>query len=245
MDEEQTTGAPSSEGALRKIAICGTADSLKAAPFGDKSFEIWGVSPCVTYPAWKRCDLLFELHPRSYWEQVNADGQYVIARLNGADCPVLMQDHYDAVPKSIKFPIDEVTGRYYRNYTSSIAYMIAYAIHEGAGHIALFGVHMAADEEYGSQRAGCEYWIGVAQGLGIDVWNHPESSVCACKFQYGYEPENPVLAELRKTKEGLELGMEQVLAQEQEQHDQRMKNQGAILLAEKVLKENGMWGVNS
>lgn len=245
MGEEQAVGAPSSGGALRKVAICGTADSLKAAPYGDPAFEIWGCSPCMTYPVFKRQDRIFEMHPRDYWGQTNEDGEYVIARLNRADCPVMMQDHYDEVPKSEPLPVDKMTGEYRKNYSSSIAYMLAYAIYREFHHIALFGVQMAADEEYAEQRAACEYWIGIAEGQGIDVWIHPQSSVCACKYQYGYEPPNPILNELRALKDQLQAGADDQQAKEQSYRDQRLKNVGAVLLADRLLKKHGMWGVQT
>ena len=69
--------------------------------------------------------------------------------------------------------------------TSSVAYAIALAIHRGYERIELYGAEMETNTEYGHQRQGVAFWVGVAVGKGIEVihksdtfWNQP---------LYGYE----------------------------------------------------------
>jgi len=89
--------------------------------------------------------------------------------LNQLPCPIYMQRHHEDIPNSVAFPIElfrEVFGDY---FTCTASYMIAMAIYEGYEEIHIYGVDMAADTEYASQRPSCEYFIGIAEGKGIKV----------------------------------------------------------------------------
>lgn len=69
---------------------------------------------------------------------------------------------------------------------------MALAIHEGAEEIGLWGVDMKDGEEYAYQRPNMEYLIGLAEGNGIGVFIHPDSSLCKFKSDgikfYNHEP---------------------------------------------------------
>ena len=86
-----------------------------------------------------------------------------------------MQTAYDEIPNAQRYPFEVViqtTGDY---FNSSIAYLMAMAIHENPDVIGLWGVDMTDQkEEYAYQRPNMEYLIGLAQGKGIDV-HLPES----------------------------------------------------------------------
>jgi hypothetical protein len=78
--------------------------------------------------------------------------------------------------------VAEVSETIYGDYfNSSVGFMLALAIHEGAEEIAIYGVDMRADEEYGYQRPNCEYLIGLARGKGIKV--HIPDVCPLCKYQ--------------------------------------------------------------
>jgi hypothetical protein len=198
-----------------KLVLLGTADSIAQAPYGDHSWTIWGCQPVLTYPACKRVDRLFELHDGSYWR----DPQ-IIERMNKANIPILMQRKFAEVPRSEEFPLREMIERYRdflggRYYTSTIAYMLAYALFRGESRveeIALYGVHMAADEEYGAQRQSLEYWAGAANGMGVKVTVASQSSICSTKFLYGYDSESTMLTEMRKMAEEFNRNIAQAKA---------------------------------
>jgi hypothetical protein len=65
--------------------------------------------------------------------------------------------------------------------------MIASAIDAGASEIALFGVDMRMQGEFARQRPCCEYMVGLARGMGIDVYVHDRSPMLKSKYLYGYE----------------------------------------------------------
>jgi len=187
-------------GKFRKVAICGTADSYKATPFEDLDFEIWAFSSCIAMPGFKRADRIYELHPKGWWER-----QDIRDRLNNFGGPVYMQDAYPEIPKSVKYPLEEVKALGYQSYfTSSIAYMLAHAVLEKVDHVALFGIHMDAEEEYADQRPACEYWLGVMQGLGMDTYLAPGGALFLQKFQYGYEEYNPMIGWLKDEMQALQ-----------------------------------------
>ncbi len=209
---------------FRKIAICGTAESLPMAPYDDKDFEIWSISCALTYPAFRRWDRLYELHDRNYWS-----GTDVLKRLNEqAKCDIWMQDVFPEVPRSKKYPLQEVSEGYHRNFTNSIVYMIAHAVYEKVNHIALFGVHMAAEEEYGAQRPACEYWLGIAEASGISVHVQGPSAILKCKYLYGYDKEWVLKRDMVQRRDALKQGLSQLEAQLEQVKQNFWQQQGAI-----------------
>lgn len=157
-----------------KVAIIGLApSSFEDAPWNDPAWEKWGLPWGMR---WDQLDRTFEMHELS------------LLRLPGSRRPkhyeerlsmckrLYMQEAY--FPFAERYPFEEVaktTGDY---FNSSIAYLIAIAIHEGADTIGVWGVDMDADEEYGYQRPNCEYLIGFARGRGIEVRIHESSPLC-------------------------------------------------------------------
>ena len=157
-----------------KVAVIGLASSsFEAAPWDDPTWQKWGLPWGMR---WIQLDRAFEMHdlgllrrpesrrPKGYEERLQ-----LIPDL-------YMQEAY--FPNAKRYPFEEVietTGDY---FNSSISYLIALAIHEGAETIGLWGVDMDAEEEYGYQRPNCEYLIGLARGMGINVVIPDVSPLC-------------------------------------------------------------------
>ena len=112
-----------------------------------------------------------------------------------------MQEHYEDVPSSVKYPKEEivkallpniwreVNGKVdqVENFTSSTAYALALAIYQGKKRIELAGIEMTSDTEYVRQRPGVYFWLGIAAGRGIDVVLH--SPLLMNEKLYGYTGE--------------------------------------------------------
>lgn len=215
------------------LAILGTAGSLSAAPFENDEFEMWAVAVCTTFPACKRWDLLFELHTEGYWHDKN-----ILARLKRAKAPIYMQEKFNEVPNSIRYPIEAI--KQYRPYhTTSITYMLALAYHSYLAtgkpkHVALFGIHMEHREEYTEQRPCCEYWLGRMEAVGIDVEPSPGGAILASQGMYGYENYDPICYEIKKRIEGLRRGMAKVQDDEKRAFYEQGKQEGGLL-------ENEYW----
>lgn len=181
----------------KKVYIVGFAPSWKETPWDDKEAEIWVLNEF--YKVAKqvpnfRADRWFEIHNRFSLSKNMPEHQQFLKQ---CFVPVYMQKKYDDIPNSIKFPKDEIIeffkdkgckGAQY--FTNSISWFIAFAIMEGFQYIGIYGVDMATDSEYGWQRPSCEYWIGLAEGMGIEVYIPPASDLLKCTQLYAFESDN-------------------------------------------------------
>jgi hypothetical protein len=146
----------------------GRSEGLKAP--GEK----WTVNQ-----ADKGADLMFDMHPPGMYPE-HAE-QRVRARHMGQE--VITLDNY---------PINTIKEHFQTEYFSnSIPYMLALAILRGADQINLYGCHINTGpgdtQEVVPNHPGVEYWIGRAQGMGIDVTVHGDSFLMSCKDgMYGY-----------------------------------------------------------
>ncbi|MCG8430377.1 MAG: hypothetical protein MJA29_04315, partial [Candidatus Omnitrophica bacterium] len=103
------------------------------------------------------------------------------------DCAVYMQQHWDIVPTSIAYPIEDIIKAFGRYFTNSISYQLALAIAEDFEEIHVYGVDMAVDTEYNHQRPSCEFFLGIAAGRGITVHIPNEADLLKTRFMYGFE----------------------------------------------------------
>lgn len=94
--------------------------------------------------------------------------------------------------KATRFPYKRITKKFKSDYlTSSICYMLAYALDKGYAHLKLYGVDMTTKKEYLLQKAAIEYWIGrIEQKTGNTVFVCPGSTIMArpSAFPYGIRP---------------------------------------------------------
>ena len=209
-----------------KIAILGSApSSIKLAPFADQSWQIWGCSPGV-YPVAPRVNVWFELHR---WEPPvlgRADQQKPwfspeYCAWMALQPLVWMADKVPQIQNSQKFPYQELVNKYGSYFfTSSIAWMLAAAIEDilteraerknqpqqdsESDAIGLFGVDMAANEEYADQRPGCQFFIQLAYQLGIQVHIPPESDLMSAPPLYGICESSHILIKLTERRKELQ-----------------------------------------
>lgn len=169
------------------------------APYGDNDWQIWACSAGNANQL-PRVNIWFEMHmigemmapenramaePFFAWLKTQSDAGMF---------DVVMCEFNKFVPKAIPYPLEEMIEAFGRNWlTSSVAYMLALAIARGATEIALFGVDMAADQEhYSAQRAGCVYFIELAERQGIQVHVPFESCLKQATPLYGYWEGTPM-----------------------------------------------------
>lgn len=178
-----------------KIAIVGGASSRMDAPFTNQAWEIWGCNNC--YLGLPRISRWFEIHKihfdgTDYYRRGRKEfrGMKVndyLGSLRRLEVPVYMQLHWPVIPQSVQYPIEDIIKRFGRYFTSSIAYMIAFAIREGAKEISLHGINMGCDDEYSIQKPCLEYLIGYARGMGIKVSISEDSALLYTQQMYGFE----------------------------------------------------------
>ena len=202
------------EPAPRRIALIGSAPSSVAlAPYGDPSWTIWGCSPGAV-PHVKRVDAWFEMHPLP---QPDIMPDY-IAWMANLDRPLYMCEAVTGLPKSITYPREEMTAKYGPYFfTSTLSWMLALALEQNPQEIGLWGVDMAATEEYGYQRPGCHYFVMIAKERGIKITVPPESDLLKPPAPYGYVMGSPMYKKLMARKAELE-GRLQRAAESYEQH---------------------------
>jgi len=184
-----------------KVAIVGCADSREQTPWHrEAEFEYWGVNNLyLTTPGpWTRW---FDIHSfkqdpitKKWLRRGNNDfrGMPVekyLADMQALDIPVYMQKPVSLVPNAVLYPIKDIMLRFEDYFTNTVSYEIALAIMSGFKEIWILGVDMAVDTEYYWQRPSCEYFIGLARGLGITVYLPDECDLLKTRFLYGYHEE--------------------------------------------------------
>lgn len=170
-----------------KIAIVGTAPSSRSlAPVNDPSWKIWACS-AGNQGMLSRVDAWFEIHSNLMWPEHEHFGKPYLDWLNQQSFPVYMQDN-TLVPRAIPLPKEELVeefGDFF--FTSSFAWMIAFAIKQGASEIGLWGVDMASKDEYILQRSGGQFFIREAVLRGITVHIPKESDLGQRPPLYGFD----------------------------------------------------------
>jgi len=97
---------------------------------------------------------------------------------------------WNKIPHSKAYPFEEISERFKTNYfASTIEYAIAYALWKGCDVMNLYGINMTVKQEYIDQKPGCEFWIGMAMGMGVEVnlqWEHSSLLKTRNGLLYGY-----------------------------------------------------------
>lgn len=174
-DEEYYAGKEPGALSLRrkKVAIIGGGPTRRRAPFSDPSWEIWAFSSHLWRPP--RIDRWFEIHAMTDLRQQlgwkkrgrRSFGGYMRFMRN-LDCPVYMQRVNPRIPTSLVFPVEDLLREFGRCFTSTAAYLIAFAIMEGYETIGLWGIDLRGPK-YRRYRPHIKYLLSVARQRGIEL----------------------------------------------------------------------------
>ena len=210
----------------KKVAIIGFAPSWREAPWGSDEYEFWCLNEFYKLiPEIKefRADRWFEIHNRDSVSKATEEHQ---KWLKECPVPLYMWQKYNDLPNSVKFPRDEIiewlknkgcSGAGY--FTNSISWMLAFGMYEGFEEISVFGVDMANDSEYQGQRPSCEYFIGLAEGMGIKVYIPQASDLLKCTQLYGFESDNKNRVWMKAQAKEMGKRIQQFAQQERQAHD--------------------------
>ncbi len=150
--------------------------------------DVFVFNEMVSRGAVSRADYVLQLHKPVVWRSSqNRNDAKHYDWLKSTDITVLMQDHYEDVPASVKFPLDEMLAEFKgaeRYFTTTVGFAIAYAIYKGYKRIELYGVEMETNTEYAHQRPCVAYWCGVAYGRGIEVEFHSKQFFVSPLYAY-------------------------------------------------------------
>lgn len=184
----------------KKIAIVGTCPSSRLlAPFGDPDVEIWACSPDNTDGRLPRIDRFFEIHgdiglpDGPEWEPRYIGWLNALSSGLNSFRLICNPDHAGKLfPAGEALPKDDLVKKFGQMFfTSSVAWMMAMAISEGAQSIGLYGVDMSARSEYLQQRPGLQHFIYVACAMGIEISAPAESDILQPTPLYGFSLSTP------------------------------------------------------
>jgi hypothetical protein len=164
--------------------------------------DIWVFNEALKMEWVKRADAVFQMHLEAIWRNPGNrnDPDHYKWLASGETPTVYMQDAYPDVPKSVRYPLDEIVSTLLprftwhgkeregdRYFTSTFCYALALGIFLAQYKtIEVHGVEMETDTEYRYQRDGVTFWMGIALGRGVCV-------KAFCNFfdfpLYGYEGE--------------------------------------------------------
>jgi hypothetical protein len=205
--------APAVEPIPLKVALIGTAPSSRTlAPFNDPTWKIWACSP-GNMGVLPRVDVWFEIHSNLLWPENAHYGAPYVEWLKKQTFPIYMQDQ-SIVPNATPLPKNELVqefGAYF--FTSSFAWMIAFAIKQGAKEIALYGIDMASRDEYILQRPGGHYFMLEAAKRGIKVSIPYESDLAQAPALYGYSDSTPFGRKMQVRRQELNTRISQMKAE--------------------------------
>jgi hypothetical protein len=191
----------------KKCFIVGFAPSFVLVPWTDPDAEIWALNEFYKVVEINKIkdaafDRWFEIHnPNSPSKNVPEHREW----LKKCPAPIYMQKVDPEFPMAIEYPIEAITQIFDSKYfTNSISYMVALAILEKFEEIHIYGVDMACDSEYQAQRPSCEYWIGLAKGMGIKVFIPDTSDLLKSGGMYGYETDNQMRVKMKNRSKELD-----------------------------------------
>jgi hypothetical protein len=221
---------------LRKIALVGTApSSSNSAPYDDESWEIWTLGANVEKG--RRITKLFELHTQHVLESAGSwNGLFPYLKEKGAD--VILGHSNSLLPDATPFPKDELIGKFGSYFTSSIAWMIGYAILQKPDCIGLWGIDMMGEEEYARQRNCCEYLLGIARGMNIVLSLADESPLLRSERLYAFE-HTALSAGLNIMRNELKTAIAGMEANERKARDERKFYEGQMEMLKNIHKRFG------
>lgn len=149
-----------------KLAILGSHPATKGlAPFADREWDIWACGPANarTLP---RVDAWFELHDPALCEKTRP--QHYMDFLKTLP-EVWMRDRSNH-PHAKRYPEAEMRNQFGPFFwSSSISYMLAFAISKSPQEIGIWGVMQLPGTRYEKQKVGTQYFIGEAWKRGITI----------------------------------------------------------------------------
>ncbi len=191
---------------MKSCAIIGFYSETLPALLASQAEEFWVPNHGVMVmgeAVIPHCERMFEIHKEAWFrrKEMPKFQEYWEWLCQPHPFPIYMQQALPEIPSAVTYPFEDVCADLFPHLlrmgtegaeirdtylTSSAAFMLAQAIHERYERVEIYGIEMATDTEYGYQRPGFEYMIGLANGRGIDVVLQHNSEVCR-SFIYAYD----------------------------------------------------------
>ena len=183
-----------------RVAIIGLHDATRdKAPWDDPSWEVWAANEYAG-PQFrgfiKHYERWLQIHTEDIFRRANNwndSGHLKWLQEFPADKPLYMQKHYDDIPASVRFPLDEIKERFGLDsrttfFGCTAAHSLALALYLGAKTVGMWGVEANSQTEYGNERDSLSFWLGVAKGMGVEIVLPEECTLLGTgRAVYGYE----------------------------------------------------------
>ena len=246
----------------KKLAIVGFATGhAHLAPFDDPDVEIWGINQLWKILPDRRFDAWFELHDLETFYRTNDDHRAFLKAFEG---PVYVraQDYPLAlewgIENAIPYPDELILDRFRPYFNNTISWLLALAIMvngndrstggDGYEWMGLYGIDMAQDHllqaEYSEQRPSCEYFIGLAEGQGIEIYMPHGADLLKATHLYGYEDSGPVMEKMGARFQELGANKEQIRAQLLQLKAQEKTLDGQLSQMDGAMQEVTYWRKN-
>ena len=159
-----------------RVNLIGKGRGYEDAPLDGLS---WGITQLILR---RPVDRVIDLNDYALWGPQEAE-EAIRAKSLAAERGVEYIDRSN-------YLLDDVIEFFGTDYfTNTVDYSIALALFEGFNEIHLYGVNMEVGSEYIFEKAGVEFWIGMALGRGVKVIVHGQySTIMRTKdgLLYGY-----------------------------------------------------------
>jgi hypothetical protein len=246
---------PIIELAASGVAVVGFAEGhLHEAPFDEPDWELWGINRLHTVDAVKQKQFhrWFQIHDLEKFHGEDSEHLEFLKQFNG---PVYLRPQDVGkypIPNAVPFPADQLVRQFGGYFNNTISWLIAYAIAHKPKKLGVYGVDMAQDHilnaEYSVQRPSCEYFLGLAQGLGIELHMPVGSDLLKSTHLYGFEDASAFtskalsrLQEVGQRKEQAKQQMMQLDAQIQQLNGQKQEVYGAINQLDGAMQDCQYW----
>ena len=170
---------------MRTVHIIGKGAGWQLAP---RDGETWGITQLIlTRPVAR----VIDMNDYRLWgekEAREAEDSKAAALAMGVPYFALAADPGNAAVQA--YPLAEVVRFFGTDYFGgTVDYAVAMALWEGFRRIELYGVNLIHFSDYQKLKPSCEFWLGVAMGLGCKVVVHGAKSellVTPDRMLYGY-----------------------------------------------------------
>ena len=162
---------------------------MGALPWKDDTFEIWGINNfwnAMRDPEDRlRADRWFEIHPPT----TDIQNEYDMQWLRECPVPIYTTEPFPDNPNAVVFPVDRLAKKFTDYFSCTFAYQIALIIDEGFEELAIHGLELAhgTQREATVERACVNWWLGMAQGLGIKLLVPRGDFVVSHWARYGFD----------------------------------------------------------
>jgi hypothetical protein len=143
-----------------KVCIVGKGRGWQDAP-NEKDVPVWGITQLILK---RDCSLVIDMnvYDDGRWgekEKVEAMQAKELCKINNIPYVDLSTYPYETISDCFKTDY----------FSNTVDFALAMALYSGFDEIDLYGITMEEGSEYSYQKPGCDFWCGVAKGMGVNI----------------------------------------------------------------------------